>query len=45
MFALPAFDPVTAPESVAPEVVLPVGTAAVRKLPEFAGELPGGRAG
>jgi anaerobic selenocysteine-containing dehydrogenase len=40
MFALPAFDPVTAPESVAPRGSFARWHSRVRKLPEFAGELP-----
>ena len=40
MFALPAFDPITAPESVAPRGSFARWHSRVRKLPEFAGELP-----
>ena len=40
MFPLPAFDPVTAPESVAPRGSFGRWRSRVRKLPEFAGELP-----
>jgi anaerobic selenocysteine-containing dehydrogenase len=40
MFPLPAFDPVTAPESIAPRGSFGRWTSRVRKLPEFAGELP-----
>jgi anaerobic selenocysteine-containing dehydrogenase len=40
MFALPAFDPVTAPESLAPRGSFGRYHSRVRKLPEFAGELP-----
>src|SRR2546423_399841 len=40
MFTLPAFDPVTAPESVAPRGSFARWHSRVRKLPEFAGELP-----
>ena len=40
MFPLPAFDPVTAPESVAPRGSYARWHSRVRKLPEFAGELP-----
>jgi len=40
MFPLPAFDPVTAPESVAPRGSFGRWHSRVRQLPEFAGELP-----
>jgi anaerobic selenocysteine-containing dehydrogenase len=40
MFPLPAFDPVTAPDSVAPRGSFGRWHSRVRKLPEFAGELP-----
>src|SRR5437763_12706214 len=40
MFTLPAFDPVTAPESVAPRGSFARWHSRVRKLPDFAGELP-----
>ncbi|MEK6335644.1 MAG: molybdopterin-dependent oxidoreductase [Acidobacteriota bacterium] len=40
MFALPAFDPITAPESLAPRGSFARWHSRVRKLPEFAGELP-----
>lgn len=40
MFTLPAFDPVTAPEGVAPRGSFGRWHSRVRKLPEFAGELP-----
>jgi anaerobic selenocysteine-containing dehydrogenase len=40
MFALPAFDPVSAPESLAPRGSFGRWHSRVRKLPEFAGELP-----
>jgi anaerobic selenocysteine-containing dehydrogenase len=40
MFPLPAFDPVTAPESVAPRGSFARWHTRVRKLPEFAGEFP-----
>lgn len=40
MFPLPAFDPVTAPESIAPRGSFARWHSRVRKLPEFAGELP-----
>ncbi len=40
MFPLPAFDPVTAPEAVAPRGSFGRWQSRVRKLPEFAGELP-----
>ena len=40
MFTLPAFDPVTAPESLAPRGSFARWHSRVRKLPEFAGELP-----
>ena len=40
MFPLPAFDPVTAPESVAPRGSYGRWHSRVRKLPEFGGELP-----
>ena len=40
MFTLPAFDPVTAPESLAARGSFARWQSRVRKLPEFAGELP-----
>ena len=40
MFTLPAFDPVTAPESIAPRGSFARWHSRVRKLPEFAGEIP-----
>jgi anaerobic selenocysteine-containing dehydrogenase len=40
MFPLPAFDPVTAPEAVAPRGSFGRWHSRVRHLPEFAGELP-----
>jgi anaerobic selenocysteine-containing dehydrogenase len=40
MFPLPAFDPVSAPESLAPRGSYGRWQSRVRKLPEFAGELP-----
>lgn len=40
MFTLPAFDPVTAPESLAPRGSFARWHSRVRKLPEFAGEIP-----
>ena len=40
MFTLPAFDPVSAPESIAPRGSFARWHSRVRKLPEFAGELP-----
>src|SRR5258705_7965301 len=40
MFTLPAFDPVTAPESLAPRGSYARWHSRVRKLPEFSGELP-----
>ncbi len=40
MFTLPAFDPVTAPQSVSPRGSFARWHSRVRKLPEFAGELP-----
>jgi anaerobic selenocysteine-containing dehydrogenase len=40
MFALPAFDPITAPEGLAPRGSYARWHSRVRKLPEFAGELP-----
>jgi anaerobic selenocysteine-containing dehydrogenase len=40
MFTLPAFDPVTAPESVAPRGSFARWHSRVRNLPEFSGELP-----
>ena len=40
MFTLPAFDPVTAPESLAPRGSFARWHSRVRKLPEFGGELP-----
>ena len=40
MFTLPAFDPVTAPEAIAPRGSFARWRSRVRNLPEFAGELP-----
>ena len=40
MFTNPAFDPVTAPESLAPRGSYARWHSRVRKLPEFSGELP-----
>ncbi len=40
MFSLPAFDPLSAPESVAPRGSYARWHSRVRKLPEFGGELP-----
>jgi anaerobic selenocysteine-containing dehydrogenase len=40
MFTLPAFDPITAPESMAQRGSFARWHSRVRKLPEFAGELP-----
>ena len=40
MFTLPAFDPVTAPQGLSPRGSLGRWHSRVRKLPEFAGELP-----
>src|SRR5215213_6800437 len=40
MFTLPAFDPISAPESIAPRGHFARWHSRVRKLPEFAGELP-----
>jgi anaerobic selenocysteine-containing dehydrogenase len=40
MFTLPAFDPVSAPEGLAPRGSFARWHSRVRKLPEFAGELP-----
>jgi anaerobic selenocysteine-containing dehydrogenase len=40
MFPLPAFDPLSAPESIAPRGSYGRWHSRVRKLPEFAGELP-----
>ena len=40
MFTLPAFDPITAPESLAPKGSFGRWHSRVRKLPEFAGEFP-----
>jgi anaerobic selenocysteine-containing dehydrogenase len=40
MFALPAFDPVNAPEALAPRGSFGRYHSRVRKLPEFGGELP-----
>src|SRR6266550_6404019 len=40
MFTTPAFDPITAPESLAPRGSFARWHSRVRKLPEFAGELP-----
>ena len=40
MFTLPAFDPVTAPQAIAPRGSFGRWRSRVRNLPEFAGELP-----
>jgi anaerobic selenocysteine-containing dehydrogenase len=40
MFTLPAFDPITAPQSLSPRGSYARWHSRVRKLPEFAGELP-----
>jgi anaerobic selenocysteine-containing dehydrogenase len=40
MFTLPAFDPFTVPESIAPRGGFGRWHSRVRKLPEFSGELP-----
>lgn len=40
MFTLPAFDPLSAPESLAPRGSFGRWHSRVRQLPEFAGELP-----
>jgi len=40
MFPLPAFDPITAPEAIAPRGSFGRWRSRVRQLPEFAGELP-----
>jgi len=40
MFTLPAFDPLSAPESLAPRGSFGRWHSRVRKLPEFGGELP-----
>jgi anaerobic selenocysteine-containing dehydrogenase len=40
MFALPAFDPFTVPQSIAPRGGFARWHSRVRKLPEFSGELP-----
>ena len=40
MFTLPAFDPISAPESLAPRGSFARRHSRVRKLPEFAGEFP-----
>jgi anaerobic selenocysteine-containing dehydrogenase len=40
MFTLPAFDPISAPESIAQRGNFGRWQSRVRKLPEFAGELP-----
>jgi len=40
MFTMPAFDPVTAPESLAPRGSFARWRSRVRNLPEFSGELP-----
>jgi anaerobic selenocysteine-containing dehydrogenase len=40
MFTLPAFDPVTAPQALAPRGSFGRWRSRVRKLPEFAGEFP-----
>ena len=40
MFTLPAFDPITAPEALAPRGSFGRWRSRVRQLPEFSGELP-----
>jgi anaerobic selenocysteine-containing dehydrogenase len=40
MFTLPAFDPISAPEAIAPRGSFGRWHSRVRQLPEFAGELP-----
>ena len=40
MFTLPAFDPITAPQSLSPRGSYARWHSRVRKLPEFSGELP-----
>lgn len=40
MFTLPAFDPISAPQSLAPRGSFARRHSRVRKLPEFTGELP-----
>jgi anaerobic selenocysteine-containing dehydrogenase len=40
MFPLPAFDPISAPEAIAPRGSFGRWHSRVRQLPEFAGELP-----
>lgn len=40
MFTLPAFDPITAPQSLSPRGSFGRWHSRVRKLPEFTGELP-----
>jgi anaerobic selenocysteine-containing dehydrogenase len=40
MFTLPAFDPITAPDSLSPRGSFGRWHSRVRELPEFAGELP-----
>jgi anaerobic selenocysteine-containing dehydrogenase len=40
MFTLPAFDPISAPEALAPRGSFARWHSRVRRLPEFAGELP-----
>lgn len=40
LFTLPAFDPITVPEAIAPKGSIGRWHSRVRKLPEFAGELP-----
>lgn len=40
LFTLPAFDPITAPEILAPKGSIGKWHSRVRKLPEFSGELP-----
>jgi anaerobic selenocysteine-containing dehydrogenase len=40
MFTLPAFDPISAPEAIAPRGSFARWHSRVRRLPEFAGELP-----
>ena len=40
MFTLPAFDPVTTPDALAPRGSFARWHSRVRKLPEFAGEIP-----
>jgi anaerobic selenocysteine-containing dehydrogenase len=40
MFTLPAFDPITAPQALSPRGSFARWHSRVRKLPEFAGEIP-----